>query len=308
MYLNNYFSKHTTNNLKAVAIILVILGHLGFINKSGAWGVGIFLLLSGYGLTQSYIKSGIIGFFKKRLLAVILPYSIVMIIWIFVDYILGNKYRILTIGTSILVLIFKSVIDVTMLYISFLILWYIAFFCIFKLIKNNYFKIITMFIFSYIVYYNLYELFDQNVGVRLYTLLFPIGVFLSFLFSKELNISESMLKSILGHLILFSFILFEISLNRSYDYRYYTISIIMFSIMIISIFMLMNDFESKILSFIGNISFELYLFEGVFINKYNFIFKFINNKFWATLIYFILIIILSYIYHRIVKKINKYLK
>lgn len=26
MYLNNYFSKHTTNNLKAVAIILVILG------------------------------------------------------------------------------------------------------------------------------------------------------------------------------------------------------------------------------------------------------------------------------------------
>lgn len=156
MYLNNYFSKHTTNNLKAVAIILVILGHLGFINKSGAWGVGIFLLLSGYGLTQSYIKSGIIGFFKKRLLAVILPYSIVMIIWIFVDYILGNKYRILTIGTSILGLNFKSVIDVTMWYISFLILWYIAFFCIFKLIKNNYFKIITMFIFSYIVYYNLY--------------------------------------------------------------------------------------------------------------------------------------------------------
>ena len=308
MYLNNYFSKHTTNNLKAVAIILVILGHLGFINKSGAWGVGIFLLLSGYGLTQSYIKSGIIGFFKKRLLAVILPYSIVMIIWIFVDYILGNKYRILTIGTSLLGLNFKSVIDVTMWYISFLILWYIAFFCIFKLIKNNYFKIITMFIFSYIVYYNLYELFDQNVGVRLYTLLFPIGVFLGFLFSKELNISESMLKSILGHLIIFSFILFEISLNRSYDYRYYTISIIMFSIMIISIFMFMNDFESKILSFIGNISFELYLFEGVFINKYNFIFKFINNKFWATLIYFILIIILSYIYHRIVKKINKYLK
>lgn len=51
-----------------------------------------------------------------------------------------------------------------------------------------------MFIFSYIVYYNLYELFDQNVGVRLYTLLFPIGVFLSFLFSKELNISREYVK------------------------------------------------------------------------------------------------------------------
>ncbi len=38
MYLNNYLTKNTTNNLKAVAIILVILGHLGFINRSGAWG------------------------------------------------------------------------------------------------------------------------------------------------------------------------------------------------------------------------------------------------------------------------------
>ncbi len=306
MYLNNYFSKHTTNNLKAFAIILVILGHLGIINRSGAWGVGIFLLLSGYGLTQSYIKSGMIGFFKKRLLAVILPYSIVMLIWIFVDFILGNKYSIPTIVTSILGVNFKSVIDVTMWYISFLILWYIAFFYTFKLIKNNYFKIITMFIFSYIIYYNLYELFDQNVGVRLYTLLFPIGVSLGFLFSKELNISEKMLKSILGHIIIFSFILFEISVNRSNDYRYYTLSIIMFSVMIVSIFMIMHDFESKILSFIGNISFELYLFEGVFINKYNFIFEYINNKILKLLTYFILIFILSYIYHSIVKKMNKH--
>ena len=58
--------------------------------------------------------------------------------------------------------------------------------------------------------------------------------------------------------------------------------------MIIDIFMLMNDFESKILSFIGNISFELYLFEGVFINKYNFIFKFINNKFNLFTLYLLI--------------------
>ena len=30
------------------------------------------------------------------------------------------------------------------------------------------------------------------------------------------------------------------------------------------------------------------------VNKYNFIFKFINNKFWATLIYFILILIIFF--------------
>ena len=233
-------------------------------------GGGIFLLLSGYGLTQSYVKSGIIGFFKKRLLAVILPYSTVMLIWIFVDFILGNKYSISTIAASILGVNFKSVIDVTMWYIPFLILWYIIFFLTFKSLKNNYFKIITMFIFSCIIYYYVYKLFDQNVGVRLYTLLFPIGVLLGFLFSKELNISEKMLKSTLGHIIIFSFILFEI------------------------------------LSFIGNISFELYLFEGVFINKYNFIFECINNKFLSVVTYFILIFVLSSIYHNIVKYINEH--
>lgn len=305
MYLNSYFCKTTTNNLKAVAIILVILGHLGLINYAGAWGVGIFLILSGYGLTQSYIKSGLDGFFKKRILSVVLPYSIVTFIWICIDYIFGRKYSILTIITSMIGLNFKSVIDTTMWYIPFLLLWYIAFFCIFKVFKNDCIKILSIFVFSYIVYYNIYEFFDPNVGVRLYTLLFPIGVTLGFIFSRELKISQNNLKNILGNSIILSFILFSISLNRSHIYSYYTLTIIMFSIMIISIFISVYSFDSKILSFIGKISFELYLIEGVFINKYNFIFKFINNRFLSLLIYFILIFTLSYIFHILITRVNK---
>ena len=77
-----------------------------------------------------------------------------------------------------------------------------------------------------------------------------------------------------------------------------------------SIFTKVFPEETKIpstneLSSLLNIIFLLFNLSTIL---YNFIFKFINNKFWATLIYFILIIILSYIYHRIVKKINKYLK
>ena len=42
---------------KAIAIILVVFGHLGFIPNGGAIGVSIFLVLSGYGIAKSSEKN-----------------------------------------------------------------------------------------------------------------------------------------------------------------------------------------------------------------------------------------------------------
>lgn len=52
-------SKEITNSLKGIAILFVLFGHTNFLDSSGAWGVHIFLLLSGYGLECSYQKNGI---------------------------------------------------------------------------------------------------------------------------------------------------------------------------------------------------------------------------------------------------------
>lgn len=61
---------------KTIAIILVVFDHLGFIQKGGAIGVSIFLVLSGYGLTKSYekIKYDLRGYWKKRVANVYIPF------------------------------------------------------------------------------------------------------------------------------------------------------------------------------------------------------------------------------------------
>lgn len=61
-----------TYALKGIAILFVLLGHMGYLDASGAWGVHIFLIVSGYGLYCSEKKSGIDSFWRKRILAVYL--------------------------------------------------------------------------------------------------------------------------------------------------------------------------------------------------------------------------------------------
>ena len=69
-----------TNQLKGIAIMMVIFSHIGYfldsgktflypLSVAGGVGVNIFLFLSGYGLTLSELKHhhGILGFYLKRL-------------------------------------------------------------------------------------------------------------------------------------------------------------------------------------------------------------------------------------------------
>lgn len=74
------FDKYSSIIIKGVAIILVILCHLGGKTGSvvftplGGIGVAIFLFLSGYGLEKSYEKKGLNNYWKKKISYVFLPY------------------------------------------------------------------------------------------------------------------------------------------------------------------------------------------------------------------------------------------
>lgn len=48
-----YISRNNTNILKGIAIFFVLFGHMGYIDNGGAWGVHIFLIISGYGVFNS---------------------------------------------------------------------------------------------------------------------------------------------------------------------------------------------------------------------------------------------------------------
>ena len=81
-------SKPLVTAMKGVAILLVMVSHVGndafrlkFLIPLGAIAVAVFLVLSGYGLMESYTKNGLSSFWKKRFLRVLLPYFLWMAIY-----------------------------------------------------------------------------------------------------------------------------------------------------------------------------------------------------------------------------------
>lgn len=75
--LRSIGGKYTTT-LKGIAIVIIILSHtMGCFTRVftplGGIGVAMFLILSGYGLNESFKRNGIGSFWKKRFLRVWIP-------------------------------------------------------------------------------------------------------------------------------------------------------------------------------------------------------------------------------------------
>ena len=58
--------KEASLALKGIAILLVLLRHLGYVPWSDAGGVNLFLILSGYGLTCSIGENGLKDYGIKK--------------------------------------------------------------------------------------------------------------------------------------------------------------------------------------------------------------------------------------------------
>ena len=83
---NNLLSFEITNILRGIAIMLVMLQHIGggmgtnLLTPLGGTGVAIFLFLSGYGLNEAFKKKGVKDFWKNRIIKVFIPYFILITI------------------------------------------------------------------------------------------------------------------------------------------------------------------------------------------------------------------------------------
>jgi len=223
---NGYYpllDKTCTEQLKGIAIILVVLHHLSmlkFINlpflstSGGNWGVQIFLLLSGYGLAQSYIKSGIIrNYFYKRFKKIIPAYSTVTVLWIIIDLLFLNKaYSWQTILLALIGMDFSRSVDPTMWYITFIILWYIIFYFVFKIPINNIFKLGLLIVFSYLFIFHWKYNFTSKIYFQFqhHAIAFPIGICIGLYYSKLMFIVKEKaitLLTIAGLLLFFTFFL-----------------------------------------------------------------------------------------------------
>ena len=140
-------SKEDTQLLKGIAIMMVIVEHLGQVlhinalNPLGPIGVCLFLFISGYGLSFSYEKNGRDRYFTKRMLKVYIPYIVSVVLFCMWSYCIG---KILTSK------IFFGYITLSILpqgsfwYLRLLFYWYIAFFLLTYVFENRWVLIIAL--------------------------------------------------------------------------------------------------------------------------------------------------------------------
>ena len=96
---HDFFPIETTNELKGLAILLVIFGHIGYflvddhsflfpLSTIAGVGVDIFLFLSGYGLVVSALKKTltIFQFYKTRLIKLLIPLWITLGTFFLLDF------------------------------------------------------------------------------------------------------------------------------------------------------------------------------------------------------------------------------
>lgn len=297
-----------SNYLKGLAILFILLGHIGVFRYGGFIGVGLFLFLSGYGLYFSYTKNGLKKYWQKRITKVLIPYWIFNTIWIIIDIILKNRPGIMAIIGSYLT--YKNIIDITMWYISFLMVWYVLFYLIFKIAKTK----IVQFIFlgaSIAVMYILSRMgiFGLGGGAQFYVLMFPLGIIACELFK---NYHNKIGNVILPFMTIMLFLLLYIYNNSFNNTLEYVPSVIMiFSIVVLIVLVMgFNNYQihkNDIIGIYGKYSYFIYLIEGVILNKYNYMSHITNNKLIYNLIFVISVLILGVLLSKLYDKVYNYI-
>ena len=271
--------------------------------SSGYLAVGIFFFISGYGLMHSKIEKPyyLNGFLNKRLPAVLIPLIITNIIYLIGNTFMGVRYSIFDILYSFINI---NVAMRNSWYIITITLFYFIFYVIYTKYDD---AISTVYMYIFVLAYMLI-LYLLKIGCWWYVSCLPflLGITVAkyyktiFEFLKKYNRISLFISFIMFLLIYKSSILMYKMTNIFYvefDYLEKIFSSLIFTIFFIILFMQMR-FDNKVLRWIGNVSLELYLIHGVFINlaKYS---NIKNDFYFSTLVIFF-----SLISAKILNKLN----
>ncbi len=307
---DSFLGRGTTNQLRGIAILLVLSGHLGihllneearpFFPVLGAYGVSLFFALSGFGLTMSASKKPFIfkEFIRRRLMKVMLPYWIITLIILVADHFLLDKNY----GTADIILTFLGAnineatrnIDYVRWYITVLLIWY----CVFALFAGcgidkratAWAMVLTgtaLIMFSYYVH-------PLGYGY----LSFPFGVIVALYHRSLGRIPEKISTRKIWILSLCSCIFLFFLKNSllaalegkipSIVIQFATeLSLLLFSLTAIIVANLLRTQKSGFLTISGDISYALFLLHMIFMLKYDFfLFRWdLSVSFWAYLIF-----------------------
>lgn len=298
MEINKTFlNKKYTNILKGIAILCVLVNHIGqrfnigIVEPLGTFGVCLFLILSAYGLNMSVSNKGLNGYIKKRFKRVVIPYWIIVII-----------FSVITKAGFINFICYLFLIKLPtniFWYIRLTIYWYIVYYFICH-IENKVFKYLITFAMSILI-----SLIFIDNKVYIYQILsFLLGVLLSEY--KDL-ITRSIIKY-LNKYITMSFvgvIIFAVLKKVPYvdnnTYGVLDISIGILLNLALTVFVsiiLIKIYNLNILKIVGNIgikSYEIYLVHPFLL------FTVTNIK--SLVLYLVFVYIATLIFSKLIKRL-----
>lgn len=291
---SDFLDRTQTEQLKGIAILLVVLGHLwvhvsdkrASIVFSGD-AVALFLLLSGYGLTISSQNNSFTFryFLLQRIKRVMVPYWIATILIIMLDYlIIGRTYvftDVLMTSVGINMNTATRHIDYVRWYVTFIIMWYLIFYLIMTNINRQKAVILllaTSAILFPVSYYYLglgYHFFAFPIGCligvyydqlgtlfmkkRRYAPLFVLTCFL-YIISYKIFLGDGTISNYVANHIPNILLAFVNEVNSTLISLALIIAVGYFGI---------KGYTSELLLFCGKCSYPLFLMHGAFLIKYN---------------------------------------
>lgn len=298
-----------TTKMKAMAIIMVLICHVGttlfgrLLNPFGGIGVSTFLILSGYGLTESYKQHGLDGFWRKRLSRVLVPYLIFLLVYCAYRWLANGEF---------------PIFNLRYWFVEYIVIWYVLFYFIMKYCPKC--KWILLSIAAIVIIWVMSCLQAQQ------SLCFMAGILISEKKNAVASISRKQLKLIAVLCVLISFLAFFVaqwvavcrshldptSMQLLHAVKYIAdddmlqkfiqiLTKLPLGLFVIIMMTLLDHVKIPLLEPIGRISYEIYLVQDPFYRQ-------LPGGNWRVVAFFFALAIVSYSLHVATKKVCKWLR
>lgn len=316
------FPPEATLELKGLAILFIILSHIGYFlvsdhrflvpmsNFAGV-GVDLFLILSGYGLAASALHKPLNAwqFYTKRLTRIYLPIIATVLFFLGLDYfILDLTYSFKTIWQGLIGFFPRADLyrDLNSP------LWFItpllAYYLMFPLMFWRRTPIISAAVFAiagwYFIKHNPFDLINLDLlkTYKLHFLAFPIGLALAPLLNREFHLKPWLRWVGVGvSALVLAYTLNHTHVGEIWKREAMTSLISALTLIVLFVF---KPFNNKFLLLLGLFSFELYLLHWPILYRYDFLYSRVPAG-AATVLYLTLFVGLGYVFQTIIARLTK---
>ncbi|MDU5109604.1 MAG: acyltransferase [Clostridium sp.] len=306
--VNEYLDKQSTDCLKGLSVLIVIFHHIALFSSkhntyynifrnAGFLAVSIFLFVAGYGLMVQYLKKEnyLKGFWRKILNLYLVFFVSNIVVTAINNLFLNTRYGIRDVLISSISFRFAN--ERELWFVAVMIFMYFSFYIAFKFFKGK--TGIVFIIISTIVYIILCKKFNRGSWWYNTSICFTIGIIFAIYKDRIYEMYQKRYTIKLIILLAFFGICMFLLHKKYWDIQYITPIVF---ITLITLLLLKFKLNSKVITFINNISFEMYLVHLIVL-KVAFKEQSVRSSIYVVLLFPIMILLAL-----IVQYICKYIK